>query len=78
MDEYWVIYSGGGCMLADLADRLGFDRFLGVLGDYAHEHWLGVARTAEFTAAIEAAMAADGIAFDADGYWSAWRVDRRA
>jgi hypothetical protein len=78
MDEYWVIYSGGGCLLADLADRLGSDRFVEVLGDYARAHWLGVARTADFTAAVEAAMAADGLTFDADAYWSAWRVDRPA
>jgi Peptidase family M1 domain len=78
MDEYWVIYAGGGCLLADLADRLGFDRFVEVLRGYAQAHWLGVARTADFTAAVEAAAAEDGLDFDADAYWSAWRVDRPA
>ncbi|MFN8233792.1 MAG: M1 family aminopeptidase [Actinomycetota bacterium] len=78
MGEYWVIYGGGGCLLADLADRFGFDRFVEVLRGYARDRWLGIARTADFTAAVEAAAAADGLAFDADAYWSAWRVDRAA
>jgi aminopeptidase N len=78
MDEYWVIYGGGGCLLADLASRFGYERFVEVLSDYARQHWLGVSRTADFTAAVEAAMAVDGLAFDAEAYWAAWRVDRRA
>ncbi len=75
-DEYWVIYSGGGCLLADLASRFGLDRFVEVLRDYARGQWLDVARTADFRDAIDAAAAADGLlGVDPDAYWSAWRVD---
>lgn len=77
-DEYWLVYGGGGCLLADLASRFGYDRFVEVLRGYAQAHWLGVARTVDFTAAVEAAAVADGLSFDPDAYWSAWRVDRPA
>ena len=73
--EYDTIYSGGGCLLANLADRFGLDRFVGVLHDYAQAHWLGVTRTGEFTAAIDAAALADGLDFDPATYWAHWRVD---
>jgi hypothetical protein len=70
-----VVYYAGGCLLADLAHRFGLARFLGVLHDYAQDHWFGVARTAEFRQAIEDAATAEGIpGIDAD-YWAAWRVD---
>ena len=36
----------------------------GILHDYAQDHWLGVTRTEDFKAAIEAAATADGVAFD--------------
>jgi hypothetical protein len=76
LDEYWVIYEGGACLLADLASRFGLDRFVEILRDHARVHWLGVARTADFRDAIEAAAVRVGpIGFDPDAYWSAWRVD---
>jgi hypothetical protein len=73
-NEYWVIYGGGGCLLANLASRFGFDRFVEILGDYGGSHWLGVARTDDFKAAIEAAAAADLPGFDPESYWAEWRV----
>jgi hypothetical protein len=73
--DYDTIYGGGGCMLADLADRFGLGRFVEVLHDYAQDHWFGVTRTGDFKAAIEAAAIADGMAFNPATYWAAWRVD---
>ena len=73
--EYDTIYSGGGCLLANLANRFGLQRFVGILRDYAHAHWFGVTRTEDFRAAIEAAATADGLTFDPATYWSHWRVD---
>jgi hypothetical protein len=74
--EYGTVYSVGGCMLANLASRFGLDRFLQVLRTYARDHWLGVARTADFTSVIEEAAVRDGLSgFDPDRYWSHWRVD---
>ena len=73
--EYDTIYGGGGCMLANLADLFGLERFVEILHDYAADHWLGVTRTADFKAEIEAAAIADGVAFDAATYWDDWRVD---
>lgn len=73
--EYDTIYGGGGCLLANLAGRFGLDRFVQILHDYALDHWLGVTRTEDFKAAIEAAATADGLAFDPATYWDTWRVD---
>jgi hypothetical protein len=73
--EYDTIYSGGGCMLANLAERFGLERFVGVLHDYVQAHWLGVTRTPEFKIAIEDAAVADGLAFDPAAYWAFWRLD---
>jgi hypothetical protein len=73
--EYDTIYSGGGCLLANLADQFGLDRFVEVLHDYAQDHWFGVTRTEDFKAAVEAAATADGLAFDPATYWADWRVD---
>jgi hypothetical protein len=73
--EYDTIYGGGGCLLANLAQLFGLDRFVGILHDYAHDHWLGVTRTEDFKAAIEAAATADGVPFDPLSYWATWRVD---
>ena len=73
--EYFTIYSGGGCLLANLAGLFGLDRFVEVLHDYVQAHWLGVTRTDELKAAIEAAALADGLAFDPATYWPLWRVD---
>jgi len=60
---------------ANLADLFGLNRFVQILHDYAADHWLGVTRTADFKAEIEAAAIADGVAFDAATYWDDWRVD---
>ena len=62
-------------MLANLAHRFGLQRFLAILRSYASRHWLDVARTADFTARIEKAAAADLPGLDMAAYWSAWRVD---
>jgi hypothetical protein len=70
-----VVYDAGGCMLANLAQKFGTTRFLGILRGYATGHWLGVARTGDFTAAIEAAAVLHGVPFNPDVYWSTWRVD---
>jgi hypothetical protein len=74
--QYDVVYDGGGCMLANLAGKFGVTRLVQVLRRYASDHWLGVARTEDFTAAIEAAAAQPPpVSFNADAYWAAWRVD---
>lgn len=72
--EYDTIYTGGGCLLANLADRFGLDRFVEILRGYAQDHWLGVTRTEDFEAAIEAAAITDGLTFDPATYWETWRV----
>ena len=73
--EYDTIYGGGGCLLANLAQLFGLDRLVGILHDYATDHWLGVTRTEDFKAAIDAAATADGVPFDPLSYWATWRVD---
>ncbi len=75
LSEYDTIYSGGGCLLANLADRFGLHRFVGILHDYAQAHWFGVTRTEDFRAAVESAALADGLDFDPATYWTHWRVD---
>ncbi len=75
LGEYSTVYDGGGCLLANLADRFGLDRFGDILRDYVQAHWFGVSRTGEFKAAIEAAAIADGLSFDPATYWADWRVD---
>jgi hypothetical protein len=72
---YGTIYGGGGCMLANLSHRFGLHRFERILGRYAKAHWLGIARTPDFRAAIEAAAAAHLPGFDTDAFWAEWRVD---
>jgi hypothetical protein len=73
-DEYVTIYAGGGCMLADLAHRFGLRPFKRLLSRYAAAHWLGVARTEDFQAAVEAAAARSLPDFDVAAFWSHWRV----
>jgi aminopeptidase N len=73
--EYDTIYSGGGCLLANLASRFGLQRFVGILREYAQAHWFGVTRTEDFKAAIETAATADDVTFDPTTYWPHWRVD---
>jgi hypothetical protein len=72
--EYWVIYQQGGCMLANLAKRFGLTRFLEILHGYADANHLGIVRTPEFQAAIEAAAATDLPGFDVGAFWTRWRV----
>lgn len=71
---YATIYSGGGCMLADLAGRFGAAKFVGVLRRYAAHHWLGVSRTAAFQRAIEVAAGVQLPTLDMAAYWQRWRV----
>lgn len=74
LDEYGVIYAGGGCLLANLAKRFGVQRFIAILRDHAQSHWLGVARGEDFKAAVEAAGAVSLPGFDWTSYWAEWRV----
>jgi hypothetical protein len=72
--QYWVIYSQGGCMLANLSHRFGFHDFLDLLAEHAGNAWLGVARTEDFQQVIEDAAAVQLPSFDVDAFWSDWRV----
>jgi hypothetical protein len=72
--EYGLVYYGGACMLANLSNRFGHERFLRIIGRYARRHHLGIARTEDFMAAIETAAANHLGGFDADAYWRRWRV----
>jgi hypothetical protein len=72
--QYWVIYSQGGCMLANLSHRFGFHPFLDVLADHAAGGWLGVVRTEDFQQVIADAAADQLPNLDLDAYWTRWRV----
>jgi len=72
--RYGVIYSGGGCMLANLAGRFGLGRFETILRDYAHDHRNGVTDGASFRAAVTRAGARYLPGFDAPAFWRRWRV----
>jgi peptidase M1-like protein len=72
--QYWVIYSQGGCMLANLSHRFGLHHFLDVLADHASAAWLGVARTEDFQQVVADAAAAQLPSFDVDAFWTTWRV----
>ncbi len=74
MNQYLTIYTGGGCMLAQLASRFGLARFQQLLGAYAASRWLDVARTHDFTDVIEEA-AADVPGFDVAAFWEHWRLE---
>ena len=56
--EYWVIYQQGGCMLANLANLFGLNRFRRS-STATPSRRLGIARTGDFLAAVEAAAAMD-------------------
>jgi aminopeptidase N len=73
--QYDTVYDGGGCMLANLAKRFGRARFVDILEGYAAAHWLGIARTGDFTTAIEKAAAEYLPGFDIGAFWATWRVD---
>jgi hypothetical protein len=74
-NQYDTVYDGGGCMLANLAAKFEAAGFQAILRGYADDHWLGVARTGDFTAAIEAAAVYYGVPFNPSAYWATWRVD---
>jgi aminopeptidase N len=69
-----VVYSGGACMLAQLADGFGLERFVRILGRFAERNRFGIVRTEDFQATIEAAAARLWPSFPAD-FWDTWRVE---
>ena len=69
-----VVYHGGGCLLAQLADGFGLDRFLRILERYAGRFRHDIARTEDFQAAIDRAADRHWPGFPAD-FWSDWRVE---
>jgi hypothetical protein len=73
-NQYDTIYSGGGCMLAALAYRFGYDRFVHILHGYAAAHWLGITRTGNFKATIGRAAARYLPGFNVAAFWTKWRV----
>jgi hypothetical protein len=73
-EEYGTIYSGGGCMLADLAHRFGLARFEAILAGYARTRWFGVARREDLIATIDRAAAAQLPDLDMAAFWARWRV----
>ena len=72
--QYWIPYDQGTCALAAIADRLGLQPFIGVLRDYARDHWLGISTTADFKAAIAKAAANLAPGWDVDAFWQEWRI----
>jgi hypothetical protein len=72
--EYYTIYNGGGCMLANLAHRFGYVRFAHLLRRYGSQHWLDIARTSDFQAIVDAAAARRLPGLDMEAFWSRWRV----
>lgn len=68
-----VVYHGGGCLLAQLADGLGLPRFLRTLERYADRHRYGIVRTADFRRTIERVADRHWPGFPAN-FWSRWRV----
>lgn len=73
--EYGLVYFGGACLLANLSQRFGHERFLNIVGRYAQRHAMGIARTEDFMDAIETAAARHLPGFDVAAYWRHWRVD---
>ena len=73
--EYRTVYVGGGCMLANLARRVGMHAFTGILARYADRHWLGVVRPRDFQGIVERAAARRLPGFDPVAFWARWRVD---
>ena len=72
--QYGLVYYGGACMLANLSKRFGHERFLRIVGRYVARHHLDIARTEDFMAAIETALAKHLPGFDVAAYWDRWRV----
>lgn len=72
--EYRAVYEGGGCMLADLADRFGLQRFTHLLAGHAEANWFGVTTTVAFQRRVERAAGRFLDGFDPPIYWETWRV----
>lgn len=72
--QYWLVYFGGACMLANLSKRFGQERFISVVARYVARHHVDIARTEDFMAAVETAAAKYLPGFDAAAYWDRWRV----
>ncbi len=54
-----VVYVRGACALSDLERLLGGRQMAGMLRGYVRDHWLGVATTADFKRAAQAATSTD-------------------
>lgn len=55
----WGVYDRGCMCLKELMDAVGREAFISILQDYCHDHWMGVATTADFLAAVEAGTDGD-------------------
>ncbi|MFF0473857.1 M1 family metallopeptidase [Streptomyces sp. NPDC004284] len=64
-----VVYRRGSCALHDLERVLGGPAMAAVLRGYVRDHWLGVATTADFKRAAQAATAKD-----LGPFWTAHRI----
>jgi aminopeptidase N len=69
-----VVYRGGGCMLAQLADGFGLHRFVRILERIAERFRYDVLRTEDFRRIVERAAARHWPAFSPD-FWARWRLD---
>lgn len=54
-----AVYMRGACALHDLERVLGGPAMTAMLRGYVRDHWLGVATTADFTRAAQAATTED-------------------
>ncbi len=55
----WGVYDRGCMCLKELMDAAGREEFLAILGGYCRDHWMGVATTADFLAAVRAGTGGD-------------------
>ena len=69
-----VVYRGGGCMLAQLADGFGLHRFVRILERIAERFRYDVLRAEDFQRIVERAAARHWPGFPAD-FWARWRLD---
>jgi hypothetical protein len=72
--EYATIYSGGGCMFADLAHHLGLRPFTRMLARYQAAHRLGLAGATDLLHQVEVTAARVAPGFDLAAFWTRWRV----
>ncbi|HSL10021.1 MAG TPA: M1 family metallopeptidase [Actinomycetota bacterium] len=68
-----VVYQGGGCMMAQLADGFGLRRFQRILARLATRFRYGVIRTEDLQRIVERAADRHWPAFPAN-FWTRWRV----